>query len=116
MPHIILEKSNNVTEEKDSNILFKEAIELMLNDGIIPNPNCVKCREIKAENSFLYDQSDKYIHLTLSLLEGRDPEKLKSIAKKLKNLAEKFFPETSKTHPHAFSLEVREIDKNFYQK
>ena len=116
MPHITIEKSKNVQDNINCESFFKEAIDSMVENEIIPNPYCVKCRTIKLENDFLYNESDIFIHIKVDLLAGRAKEKLQLLGKSIKALIEKHAPLSAKSHPNCFSVEVREMDKEIYQK
>jgi 5-carboxymethyl-2-hydroxymuconate isomerase len=116
MPHIILEHSSNVEEKIEYKEFFKEAVDLMVVQGVIPNSGCTKCRYIKTDEFLVDKEGGRFVHLTLALLEGRSKEMLKNIGAGLKELAESYFKKTKASYPDSFSLEVREMDVELYQK
>ena len=116
MPHIILEHSNNVKDIVNYQAFFKQVTEIMLELEIVPNADGIKSRFIKAEEFYLNQEDNIYIHLQLSLLKGRDKAKLQNLGKKIKELMQQRFSTAFQEFSNSFSVEIREIDSEIYQK
>ena len=116
MPHVILEHSNNVEDVINYQDFFKDLIDIMLDLKIISDANTVKSRFIAAKEYYLHQENNIYIHLQLSLLAGRDKVKLQELGKKTKELMENIFTISYQKYKNSFSVEIREIDGEIYQK
>jgi len=116
MPHIILEHSNNVKEQTDYKEFFNSAVNKMIDLGIVADSSSIKCRFIKPTEYFLSDPENIFIHLQISLLAGRDRDRLQALSREMKELLQNNFKQSLASHPDSFSVEIREMDKDLYSK
>ncbi len=118
MPHIILEHSKNIPDKINYQNFFKEIIDVFIFLEIVKNPSGIKCRFIEAKEDFLWDKDRVFIHLTVSLLEGRDVEKLKALGEAInEEVSKKYFCKSREKYGDScFSLEIREMNSKIYQK
>lgn len=115
MPHIILEHTQNLNSEINYQELFKALTDNLTELGIVTNNKAIKCRYNACHEYYLADPKDIYIHLEIGLLEGRAAEKLIELGQKSKEILQSFFASETKSHPECFSVEIREINRTFYQ-
>jgi 5-carboxymethyl-2-hydroxymuconate isomerase len=116
MPHIILEHSDNIHDNIDIKNFLKQAIDTFI--AASPTPTrAFKARRIVSKEYYLGDGNEDnfFIHLSVNLLTGREKHILEKIAKDLKEFMHKSFPKSDKISEKSFSLEIREMDRNFYQ-
>ncbi len=117
MPHIILEHSDNLLDQVNYKKLFSD-LHILLNKVINVPISAIKTRQYISQNHFIADGNENniFIHLQISLLSGREHEKLESCADLAKQKLHDFFPKTTAKSPQSFSVEIREMEPKLYRK
>lgn len=116
MPHIILEHSSNINSKPKPAKILHELNQILVSTGHF-NIQGIKSRMIERKDYFVADNSKNvFVHLELSILEGRSVAIRKEVSALLIKYLEKEFSETIKEQSCALSVEVREINKESYSK
>jgi 5-carboxymethyl-2-hydroxymuconate isomerase len=89
MPHIIVEYTESLTSVDVPELLFELHDDLAQKDTI--NIHAIKTRAIPVKYTIVGDgdEPDKFIHITLKLLPGRDDDLKKTMAQSLHDTARK---------------------------
>jgi 5-carboxymethyl-2-hydroxymuconate isomerase len=106
MPHIVIEHS----EKLDIDDLMQELQKLVCEFGLF-NPSAVKSRAIAFREYILADGYVDFVHVTISILEGRE-------LPALERLADKSFVKMQQhlTDKVKISLDIREMSAATYRK
>ncbi len=117
MPHFVLECSDNIVESIEPKEFFSALHELLISSGPF-NLQEIKSRVIRHQEYFMADGSpDKaFVHLTLSILEGREIGLQKTVGKKLLEFLKERFQQSGQKRDLALSLEIREMSRETYFK
>jgi len=111
MPHIVIEHSKPIQQQIDIPILMKDSIQILADTELF-SVSAIKARSISFE-SFLLDSSyTDFIHVTISVLDGRSNAHLQSIS-------DAVFTKLKEVAPHSrvsLSVDIREMDKTTYRK
>ena len=110
MPHIVIEYSDNLANEvKDSKI--NELIHKhIVNTGLF-SPESVKGRSISYKDYVLTEGSVSFMHITVSILSGRDEATRSGLGSSVFNLAKLAVPKCDK-----LSVNIHEMDGKTYAK
>jgi 5-carboxymethyl-2-hydroxymuconate isomerase len=117
MPHLTLEHTANINQEIDSVTLFSGLHNILTTIGGINIENC-KSRAIRLDNYYIgqSDESNAFVHLEISFLQGKSAELQQAIGKQcLKLLKEYFAPSLSKLALQ-ITVEITKIHRSAYYK
>ena len=117
MPHIILEYSDNITDNVDEAIILEELHTTLVATELYPS-QAIKSRCV-SHSSYRVGSgagNNAFIHLSLAVLPGRSEEQRKDIADKLFEVVKSRFPKTVADTPSSITLEIRELDGVSYCK
>lgn len=115
MPHFVLEYSDNIREKAGFEALFKQIHEILVTKGPVPL-KAIKSRAIMHRDFRVGDgdKSNAFVHLTLSLMKGRDLALRKALGEALFSCLKGFFAQSYKELNCSFSFEIREMDRETY--
>lgn len=113
MPHIIVEYTDSLTSVNVAELLFELHDDLSQKDTV--NIHAIKTRAIPVQYSTVGDgdEPDKFIHITLKLLPGRDNDLKKLMAQSLHDTARKH---CVRDKTISLSVEVAELHAESYTK
>jgi 5-carboxymethyl-2-hydroxymuconate isomerase len=106
MPHIVIEYSENLGVID----LMQELQKLVCEFGLF-NPSAVKSRAIAYQDYILADNYNDFIHITISILEGRDEAARCKLSDQAFAIMQHYFSENVK-----LSLDIREMQASTYRK
>lgn len=114
MPHCKLEYSKNITNKDLSGLLIK--LNKLISEKLPTDLKNFKSRIIPHD---LYCVSDgtnnqSFVHLEVSILEGREKSILTSLTKILHQFLKDEFKDLIKDIPCSITVEVRVMDKDLY--
>jgi len=117
MPHLVLEYSANVPDEPDFDIVLRRLHEAMTTAGPFDLAN-VKSRAVRHERFRVADGAPDraFVHLTVSVLAGRDGAALRSTAEALLAVLRESFPRARAERRCDLTLEIREMRRDLYSK
>jgi len=117
MPHLVLEYSANVPDEPDFDIVLRRLHEAMTTAGPFDLAN-VKSRAVRHERFRVADGAPDraFVHLTVSVLAGRDGAALRSTAEALLAVLRESFPRARAERRCDLILEIREMRRDLYSK
>ena len=117
MPHLVLEYSANVPDEPDFDIVLRRLHEEMTTAGPFDLAN-VKSRAVRHERFRVADGAPDraFVHLTVSVLAGRDGAALRSTAEALLAVLRESFPRARAERRCDLTLEIREMRRDLYSK
>jgi 5-carboxymethyl-2-hydroxymuconate isomerase len=115
MPHIILEYSENILERPDVDDLFKRLHELLIQHGPFKLSD-IKSRVIRHQEYFVADgnNSNGFIHLTLSILKGRDLSLRQALGKRILSFLIKEFARSHAQLKCSITVDIRELNTDTY--
>ena len=117
MPHAILEYTENVADDVDHQDLFRRLHEIMTGTGPFALAD-IKSRVYACERFFIADGDphNAFVHLSLSVLEGRDSEVLNAVGKRALDLLRETYAESLASLNCQLSVEIREMARPLYFK
>lgn len=118
MPHTIIEHSFEISQSKIEELFLAINSSISKNEGNFDIANC-KIRSIYMPNFMVADGSEKIdsIHITIKIFQGRSAQIRKNLAENIIKAVADFFEKNSLSkNPLALSLDVREMEKEIYQK
>ena len=117
MPHLVLEYSANVPDEPDFDLVLRRLHEAMTTAGPFDLAN-VKSRAVRHERFRAADGAPDraFVHLTVSVLAGRDGAALRSTAEALLAVLRESFPRARSERRCDLTLEIREMRRDLYSK
>ena len=117
MPHIIVEYSENVLEQVDFKDFFKRLHTLLIENGPFKLQD-IKSRAISHPFFYVADGkgSNGFVHLTLSILKGRDLSLRQALAEKILLLLEQEYARSYGELNCSISVEIKELDGDTYRK
>ncbi len=112
MPHVVCEYSDPVSERVNMDLLLEGLHQCLIGSGEFEPAN-IKTRAYACHNWLIGESDDRkdFIHITLSLFEGRSVELKKALSERL--LAEL---QKHAEHVHSLSVNVCDIDTRVYSK
>ncbi|MEW5423238.1 5-carboxymethyl-2-hydroxymuconate Delta-isomerase [Amorphus sp. 3PC139-8] len=110
MPHLVLEYSDTLDPAPDVAVMMRSLCDAVVETGIVRRAD-LKARAIPYADFLLDDGSTGFVHLTLSLLEGRTPEKKEALAIACRAALVETCPQAD-----AISVDVRDMDATAYKK
>ena len=117
MPHLVLECSANVPDEPDFDLVLRRLHEAMTTAGPFDLAN-VKSRAVRHERFRVADGAPDraFVHLTVSVLAGRDGAALRSTSEALLAVLRESFPRARAERRCDLTLEIREMRRDLYSK
>ena len=117
MPHLVLECSANVPDEPDLNLVLRRLHEAMTTTGLFDLGN-VKSRAIRHGSFRVADGAPdrSFVHLTASILAGREPAVLRGTGEALLAVLRESFPRARAERRCDFTVELREMRTDAYFK
>ena len=109
MPHIVIEHSNNLNDEVKETNLCEKLYNLVADSGLF-SQKAVKARSISYDNYVLAEGYDSFIHVTISILSGRDTVQRKALS----DSAFELIKRVSKAD--SVSVNLHEMNKETYNK
>jgi len=117
MPHILVEISDNIVEEFEPKELLREL------NQTLDSVESFRIADIKGRlvrhSDYVVAGNEKdqaFVHLHLSALAGRSKEVKTEAGAKLLECIQKRFSKSAQEKDCAFSIEIRDMDKEFYLK
>ncbi|MCB2219769.1 MAG: 5-carboxymethyl-2-hydroxymuconate Delta-isomerase [Bacteroidetes bacterium] len=117
MPHIRLEYTSNLNIDSDINSLFFDIHHVLNQVTGIKIDNC-KSRAVHLDTFYVGDgrTENTFVHLEVSLLEGRQDDLVQLTGKKLLDLLLQFFANGAETQPAQYTVEIRDMKRDRYFK
>lgn len=117
MPHLVLELSANVPDEPDFDDVLRRLHEAMTEAGLFALAN-VKSRAVRHERFRAADGAPDraFVHLTVSVLAGREIAGLSETKDALLAVLLAAFPRARAERRCNFTLEIREMRRELYFK
>ena len=117
MPHFVLEYSDNILEEVEYKDFFKRLHTLLVENGPFTLSD-IKSRAIRHQQFYVADgqESNAFIHLTLSIFKGRDLSIRQAVGEKILAFLKAEFARSFEKLNCSFTTEIKEIDKETYFK
>jgi 5-carboxymethyl-2-hydroxymuconate isomerase len=117
MPHLVLEYSANVPDEPDFDLVLQRLHETMTTVGPFDLSN-VKSRAVRREPFRVADgASDRaFVHLTVSVLAGREARVLRETGDALLAVLRESFPRARAERRCDLTVEMREMQAGLYFK
>lgn len=110
MPHIVVEYSDNLeTQVKEPD--FLPTLHRTVEASGLFNPQAIKARSIGYTHYTLPEGARHFLHVTVSILEGREEKPRRQLADALFSALKKLAPEVDK-----LSVDIREMDAATYRK
>lgn len=116
MPHVILQFSKDVCDQRTAEIFFEKAHEFLVK---ALSTQLSSCKSRALEHSIARvgdgDPENAFIHLTLKVLPGRGPETLEKVSQGLLTLLTEHLKKEGMTHKKiGLSVEIQEL--SYYHK
>lgn len=117
MPHFVLEYSDNIPGEVDFKEFFKRLHTLLVDVGPFKLSD-IKSRAIRHQEFYVADgqESNAFVHLTLSIFKGRDLDIRQAVGEKLLAFLREEFALSLQKLNCSYTVEIREMDKETYFK
>ena len=117
MPHLVLEWSANVPDEPDFDLVLRRLHEAMTTAGPFDLAN-VKSRAVRHERFRVADGAPDraFVHLTASVLAGREARVLRETGDALLAVLRECFPRARTERRCDFTVELREMRPGLYFK
>ena len=110
MPHIVFEYSNNLDSDIKSSDALKLAHKTVVDSGLF-NPEAVKARAISYNDYVLPEGASNFLHITISILTGRDMSERKSLSNTIFETIKTAIPAVEK-----LSVNIHEMEADSYSK
>ena len=110
MPHFVIEYSKPVGPAPDISRMMHMLCDTAVATGIMEREN-IKLRAIPYDQFQLNDGSESFIHLTISLLDGRTSEQKEELAIACRAAMVEICPQVD-----AISVDIRDMDSVAYKK
>ena len=117
MPHILLEFSGNIIEKKNTQALFNR-IHLLLANSLPTTLSSCKSRVIDHKVYTIGDSSsdNAFVHMTISILSGREYQQKSSIGQAIMDLLTEHFSQSSQMLTLQISIEIRDLDDAYFKR
>ena len=110
MPHIVIEHSDNLTNQIKESAISKATYQVVVDSGLF-SPEAVKARSVVYSDYVLPENAENFIHITVSILGGRDVVTRKELGDAVFSAARVCVPECEK-----LSVNIHEMSKDTYNK
>ncbi|MGN1402152.1 MAG: 5-carboxymethyl-2-hydroxymuconate Delta-isomerase [Bacillus sp. (in: firmicutes)] len=113
MPHLIIEYTDNISDDIDVKSLLKKANEVLISFPDVFPIGGIRSRAIKLEDYYVADgtEDDSFIHVTLKIGAGRSGTEKKAACEKLFNTFEDHLNKLFNERYLALSLELYEFSE-----
>ncbi len=117
MPHFVLEYSDNILEDMDFKDFFRKLHTLLVDVGPF-NLSDIKSRAIRHQQFHVANgqESNGFVHLTLSIFKGRDLGIRQAVGEKLLAFLKREFARSFEELNCSYTVEVKEMEKETYFK
>jgi 5-carboxymethyl-2-hydroxymuconate isomerase len=117
MPHLTLEHTANIKQEIDCATLFSGLHQILTVLGGINIENC-KSRANRLDNYYIgqSDESNAFVHLEISLMQGKTTELQQAIGIQCLNLLKEYFDPSFSKLALQITVEITEIHRSAYFK
>ncbi len=117
MPHFILEYSDNILEKINHKDVFTSLHQLLIESGSFKLSD-IKSRAVAHKDYYISDgnESNAFVHLTLSIFKGRDLSIRQEVGKKILAFLQKKFARSYKELHCSITVEIKEINADTYFK
>jgi len=117
VPHLVLEYTANVPDEPDPDRVLRRLHETLAKSGPFDLAN-VKSRLVRHEGFRIADGAPDraFVHLTVSVLAGREADVLRGTGEALVAALRASFPRAAAERRCDFTVELREMRKDLYFK
>ncbi len=117
MPHAILEHSQNIIESVDPHELFRRLHEIMTTAGPFALDD-IKSRIYVSDHFYIADGNphNAFVHLSIGVLEGRDPQVLEAVGEGVLGLLRETYAESLESLACQITVEIREMPRARYFK
>lgn len=110
MPHVVIEYSREIEKKADIAKIMDIAFKATSSTGAI-NTNDIKVRAIPYDHYKLEPDGAMFVHLTLSLLEGRSDSQKEDISINIREELSGFLPFVT-----SISIDIRDMNPSAYKK
>jgi len=112
MPHIVVEYSSNLTSSVKESDLLRSLHRVVLDSGIF-SPEAIKARGVSYdEGDYVLPEGKKsFLHVTVSILAGRDTEPRRQISDSVFKASKALIPSAD-----SVSVNLHEMDEKTYKK
>lgn len=110
MPHFVIEYSRSIEDTIDMNEIMEAVFSAACQSGVM-QPDDIKIRAIPFDYFKLSKKGDIFIHLTVSLLEGRSDENKEALALLLREKLSNKLKGVS-----SISIDIRDMNAITYKK
>lgn len=110
MPHIVIEYSRNIDTAVRESGLMLSSYRTVLDAGLF-DPEAVKARSIIYDDYVLPEGAEHFVHISVSIMAGRDDSARTALADALFAQAKQAVPHVSK-----LSVNIHEMDAQTYRK
>ena len=117
MPHLTLEYTANIKQEIDCATLFSGLHKIITKIGGINIENC-KSRAIRLDNYYIgqSNESNAFVHLEISLMQGKSTELQQAIGIQCLNLLKEYFAPSLSKLALQITVDITEIYRSAYYK
>jgi 5-carboxymethyl-2-hydroxymuconate isomerase len=109
MPHIVIEYSDNLKTKVKESEITKKLHKTVIDSGLF-SPEAVKARSVSYSDYVLPEGSKSFIHITVSILEGRSTGQKASLSNNVFNTAKKAVT------CDKLSVDINEMETETYRK
>ncbi len=110
MPHLVIEYSDSLDPAPDIAAMMQSLCDAAAGTGVVRRAD-LKLRAAPYSRFLLNDGSSGFVHLTLSLLEGRTPDQKEALAIACRAAMVETCPQAD-----AISVDIRDMDAHAYKK
>jgi 5-carboxymethyl-2-hydroxymuconate isomerase len=116
VPHITLEYSSNLVEQKDLVPVLKKA-QVLLSESLPAQLDQFKSRALGADVFLVGDGNHRnaFVHMQVDVMAGRSDETLSKAGHQLIDLLKDSFKQTIKSHGLSISVEISELSKAYFK-
>ena len=110
MPHIVVEYSEDLNTPMRESEVLKALFHVVVDSGLF-SPDAVKARAMPYNHFQLPNGTDRFAHVTVSILDGRNEEQRAGLARELFHAAQTKLPSDVK-----LSVNIHEMNRTTYVK
>ncbi|MDP2504499.1 MULTISPECIES: 5-carboxymethyl-2-hydroxymuconate Delta-isomerase [unclassified Oceanobacter] len=110
MPHLVIEYARVIEQTTPLRPLMQQLFEAACQGGII-QPQDIKVRAMPYDHFLLRRDDETFLHITLSLLEGRTDQQKEQLAINLRQVLAEQLPDVT-----SLSIDIRDMNATAYKK
>lgn len=110
MPHIVIEYSDNLHSQIKESAITKAVHQTVLNSALF-SPDAIKARSIGYSDYVLPDNAQSFIHITVSILNGRNTGQKAALSNAVFDAAKNCIP-----HCDKLSVDIHDMNVDTYRK